>query len=360
MKIIQICHSLRRGGAERLVLQLTNAYEKSGHQIFIITLEDKNEYGDLSKGISIQPLSIDGLGKWPYCVPRFVMRLRDVIKKINPDVIECHLRTDCLVTAFGRSDIPTVRVFHSRVSEGRWRYAESLSTRLIGGHSIAVSESVRSDVEKKLFLRNVTTITNGIDIDLFPFYENKIRSSGPVIGVLGTICWTKRPDLALNAFAQLTRNFPNATLKFIGEGPLKDKTVSMAQERGLADRVLFAGQVAEVSRALEGVNVLWQLSEHEGLPLSIAEAMSSGIPAVGHDVMGICDVIVDGVTGYLVPKENINMVVEKTETLLSSSELLIKFSNAARYHVEEKFNINRMADEHLNILQRVVLQNNKK
>jgi glycosyltransferase involved in cell wall biosynthesis len=351
---MHVIHSLRRGGAERLVLQMATHFKKSGHECIVVTLIDVNEYQELCDDIDIYSLSTStGLGKWPFCVPEYARRLSKAIRSFNPDVIECHLPTASLVTAFGRKHVPAVRMIHSQVVGGAWRWVEMVGLRLLKKNIVAVSPSVAEDVKRKLKISSVTTILNGIDLPCFPFRENIVHGDKPIICTLGTICKSKRPDLAIKAFYLLQKKFPNAVLKFIGDGPLKTETEEKAHRLGISGQVIFTGQVNNVSEELKGVNVLWQLSENEGFGLSIVEAMSSGIPVVAHDVIGIRDVVVDGRVGYLVSKGNTEMVAEKTIQILLSKNLLQKMSSAAREHAVKNFSIRNMAEQHLDMLQRV-------
>ena len=71
----------------------------------------------------------------------------------------------------------------------------------------------------------------------------------------------------------------------------------------------------DVPDLMSAAHVFWQLSESEGLPMVVLEAMAAGLPVVGFDVRGTRDIVVDGETGYLVPFGDIQSVATNDTSL---------------------------------------------
>ena len=119
-----------------------------------------------------------------------------------------------------------------------------------------------------------------------------------ILMFIGRLHPVKRLDLLLKAVQQLDMKFK---LFIVGTGELEDELKEMAKSLGVADKVLFTGAVpySDVPRFMNMADLMVMTSSIEGQPRVLIEAMSCGTPAVGTNVFGIRDTIIDGVTGYL-------------------------------------------------------------
>ncbi|GGK55834.1 putative glycosyltransferase [Planomonospora parontospora subsp. parontospora] len=130
-----------------------------------------------------------------------------------------------------------------------------------------------------------------------------------VLGV-GRLEGVKRFDRLISAFAMACGSGPAGwELHLIGEGAEEERLRAHARACGVADRVVFRGAVpaAEMGREYLGGSVLGLSSEHEGLPLVVAEAASYGVPSVAFDVSGgVRSLVRDGETGILVPPADVD------------------------------------------------------
>ena len=133
----------------------------------------------------------------------------------------------------------------------------------------------------------------------------------------------KGVDVLLRALALLNaqRSTP-ATLRIVGDGVQRPALETLSQELGLTDVVDFAGWSDDVAGALRRARVFVLLSEAEGLPIAMLEAMSSGLPAVVTDVGANAQVIRDGHNGYVVPMPaDPALVADRLGRLLDDAEL---------------------------------------
>jgi glycosyltransferase involved in cell wall biosynthesis len=115
---------------------------------------------------------------------------------------------------------------------------------------------------------------------------------------IGSLSSEKDPALALDAFA--AASIPGATLRFVGDGPLR----SELQARSVPG-VEFVGAVPDVAPHLEWAGGLVLSSRTEGLPGVVLEALGSGLPVIATAVGGVGDVVIDGTTGRLVPARDV-------------------------------------------------------
>jgi glycosyltransferase involved in cell wall biosynthesis len=136
----------------------------------------------------------------------------------------------------------------------------------------------------------------------------------------------------------------------VGEGAHRPALESLVKEMGLEGKAKLMGFRKDAFDLMSAAHVFWHLSESEGLPMVVLEAMATGLPVVGFDVRGTRDVVVDGETGYLVPFGDVEAVAQKTVDILADATSYRSLSYNARHRVEQFFSLERMVDGHERIL----------
>ena len=105
----------------------------------------------------------------------------------------------------------------------------------------------------------------------------------------------------LDALAQIVKVHPDCCLQLIGDGELEEETKRYTQHLGLQENVIFLGNQTNVYPFLQKADVFLLPSRFEGMPMTIIEAMGTGLPIVASAVGGVPDMLEDGVSGLLVP-----------------------------------------------------------
>jgi glycosyltransferase involved in cell wall biosynthesis len=150
----------------------------------------------------------------------------------------------------------------------------------------------------------------------------------------GRVCRGKGVDILLEAFEVLSKGYPQAELIIIGDGPLLKPLKRLAQN----DQIHFLGRLerGELLDRLVDADVCCLPSLSEGLPCSLLEAMSLGLPLVATSVGGIPELIRDGENGLLVPPNNKEALANALLALASSPDLRQKMGEAGlkRYNLE--------------------------
>lgn len=121
------------------------------------------------------------------------------------------------------------------------------------------------------------------------------------IAFVGRLAPEKRPDLFLRVAAELAADHPDMRFTVIGAGPLTKPLRSLTHRLGISDRCHFTGLVDDVERRLGTIDIFLSLSDSEGTPRAVLEAMAQGVTVVATAVGGVPDLINDGITGVLVP-----------------------------------------------------------
>lgn len=147
--------------------------------------------------------------------------------------------------------------------------------------------------------------------------------------------------LLLEAFAKLIAGYPAARLVVVGDGPLRATLERRADELGIASAVELTGPVGqeEIARYYSKADAFCLPSFAEGLPIVLMEAMSFALPVVSTSVMGIPELIRDGVEGLLVPPGRSDALSEALKRVATDQSLRARLGQAARARVERDYTL---------------------
>jgi glycosyltransferase involved in cell wall biosynthesis len=158
-------------------------------------------------------------------------------------------------------------------------------------------------------------------------------------------------DVLLRAVGLLAPQFPRLRLVQIGSEANAHSTELMkrlAREVMADDRVVWAGLRNDVADLVSATDIYCQPSRGEGLGLGVMEAMASGLPVVASRVGGLCESVVDGQTGLLVPPESPEALAAALAGLLRDGTKRRQMGEAGRLHVQQNFvleeNTRRLVD----------------
>ena len=253
-------------------------------------------------------------------------------------------------------------------------YAERLACRL-AHRVICVSQSVR----EKAIASGLTTwertavfgagSCNGVDASRFVATPEIVRRAAdlrrqlgipahaPVVLFVGRLTCDKGITELMQAFSQLSDQFPELRLLLVGSfedgDPLPcDIRTSLETH----SRIVFAGAVKDTAPYYAAADVLVLPSHREGLPTVVLEAQAAGVPVVGASATGIVDVVADGQTGLLFPVGNVPALTEAIARLITDGALAIKLGLAGQEQVRSKFRQEQIWQalhrEYLEVLQR--------
>lgn len=193
---------------------------------------------------------------------------------------------------------------------------------------------------------NSHVVPSGVDTTLFiPGKKDPLRCLA-----VGRFIEKKRPDLTVQAFCRVAQDHPGSMLEMIGEGPMLEGCLQLAQASGMGDRILFHGQQphAFVRSRMAEATVFLQHSvtgndgDTEGLPTSVQEAMSSGMVVVSTRHAGIPEAVQEGQTGFLVDEGDEVAYTAALDRTLRDSHALAKMSAHARQTALARFDRSRL------------------
>ena len=282
---------------------------------------------------------------------------RDMVSDLKPDLVHFNLidMGSCLGAILAAStlrSVAKVAVEHSArppYSRGQ-RLAKVISVRLLDAHvvvSVALVDSVaRASLQHR---SKVSVICNGVDV-VEPA-SSSTRTDGIVrIGVVSRLEEAKGVDLVVRALADV----PGAELVIAGDGPARSALEHLASELGVADRVTFRGWVHPTGECYCDLDVYVIASHSEVLSMSVLEAMQRGLPVVATDVGGLREAVNDGVTGFVVPPDDVPALAAALRRLIADPTLRRSFGDAGLKEARERFSAPMMVENYLTLYRGVM------
>jgi glycosyltransferase involved in cell wall biosynthesis len=248
------------------------------------------------------------------------------------------------------------------IANHRWqisRLRKRLALRraaLCCSRTVCVSDAIRNALIRDFYFPAKTTITihNGVDLSGRGRHEGLrqalrarlgLKSTDFVLVCVGRLTEQKGIDVLLTALGQVVREGLPAKCIIVGDGPLRESLQKQAVDLGVTDHVFFEGFRDNVQQYLNGADAFVLASRIEGLPLSILEAMASGLPCLVTDVGGNSEVVTTGVDGLVVPALSSDAVADGIRYLATHPQERRRMSAKARTKMYEHFNIEHAMSE---------------
>ena len=307
MRVMIVVHGLETGGAEMMVLHLARELDRAGHPVRVVSLHgDDTDVAGLMRRAGVDVVALNKAGGPD---PRTVLRLRAQMRDFSPTVVHTHLPVLEYV-------LPAARLYGRRVGiihtvhnlareETRHRVLREVNRRAFshGVVPVALNEEVRSSICREYALppSAVPVVGNGIDLDAFRGPQRRgLRGAGARLLCVARLAPAKNHALLLQTVALLRESGRDVSLTLVGDGPLRGRLEELARELGISERVRFAGRRTDTPAFYRDCDLFVLLSDYEGMPMSIIEAMASGLPVVATRAGGVAELVDDGVNGALV------------------------------------------------------------
>ncbi|HUP03807.1 MAG TPA: glycosyltransferase [Bryobacteraceae bacterium] len=304
-RVALLVTGLGAGGAESQVARLAMEMKRRGWQVQVISLLVAE--GELAGALRAAGVPVVSLRmREGRADPRGLFRLASALKRWRPGVLHSHMFHANLLARAARLLCPVpveISTLHSavesrradvrgrsRVRDAAYQWTDWLTDAVVAVSEAVAQRHISGGAAKAAKTR---VIPNGVDTDEFrPDADRRARVRGELgLGAeftwlaAGRLLWKKDFPAMLRALASL----PGGRLLLAGEGPQEAELKALAGELGLASRVRFLGQVRDMAGVMAAADGFVMSSVVEGLPVSLLEAMASGLPAVATDVGGVAE-----------------------------------------------------------------------
>ncbi|MBW3580119.1 MAG: glycosyltransferase family 4 protein [Actinobacteria bacterium] len=255
--------------------------------------------------------------------------------------------------AAGRLGIPTVLTVHGVAKpRGLLHRAEERLDRRVAGSASVVTTVGEAPARALADLRgfdptSIRVIPTGIPDPAAPAARRQARAAFgldedvPVVGSIAAFVPVKGHVGLLESLAQARRSVPDLHAVLAGEGPSRRQVAERAEALGLAGVAHLPGSVDPFA-TLAGFDVFVSASTTEGLPLSVLEAMSQGLPVVATAVGAVPEAVVDGETGFLVAPGDVDGLAQRVVEVLADPVLARRLGEAGRRRFEARHRLDDM------------------
>lgn len=331
MKVLQVVHDLRLGGAERIAVTLCQGLTARGAQVTLLAIKETGpQEKDLPSGKNFQ-MEILGVKRRPmWLLPLFIWDAARLLylatralKRYRPDAIQTHIPEDDLVfglaialTGIGQH-IPLVHSMHfypDREGRGLRNFLRTKAYKWMASRAAKVCTVSKPVAERfceqvGIPQNRIEVLPTGVNLTRFQNRPSStearkalaIGQDKKVILALGRVVRAKNYPRLVRASRKVLQKFPDALFLLIGDGNQMSAVKKEIAHCEVGDSWMLLGARANVPEILPAADIFVQSSDWEGLPVAVLEAMACGIPVVATDAGGTTEIIQEGKTGKLVP-----------------------------------------------------------
>lgn len=350
MKILQIIPMLGMGGAEIMCENLTHELMKKGHDVVVVSLYTL--HSPITERLENKGVKIYYLNKKKGMDLSVIHRIKKVIKIENPNVVHTHLdalKYVGLATIFKK--IRVVHTIHSLAERNASGLYRKLNKILFKNKvtPVALSEIVQRSIERvyNKEKKQIPIAFNGIDLTKCIVKQEYFLKDELKILHIGRFAEPKNHIGLLKAFKLFHEKYLNSKLQLIGDGEKKAEAEQFVADNELSEAVEFLGLKDNVYGYLHDADIFTLPSLYEGIPMTLIEAMGTGLPIVATNVGGIPDMLKDQESALLVDLDE-EKIAEAFMELAKNEEKRARLGLAAKQE-SIKFSAELMAEKYLQI-----------
>ena len=351
MKIAHVVDCMEVGGAEMLVSQLCRLQREQGHEPSIHAIGALGVLGQQMRDEGV-PVHAN-LGRY---LPAGLWSFYRIFKESRPDIVHLHNATPISYAALPArlAGVPSiVATRHGLVArprklitETKYAAAASFCDWIVG-----VCEATANNLKEAhpRHAPKTVRVYNGI-IPLNQIaIEQRLPKSGFTFIYVGRLAPVKNLGLLLRAFRAASSSRPDLRLWMVGDGSERTMLECLAAELGIAASVKFWGQQLDLAPFFSTADAFIMSSTSEGLPISLLQSFSLGLPAIVTDVGGMAEVVRLTKAGCIVSAVDPADMATAILSLAGNAAERRQFSENAKDAFNSRFTLTSMADAYMNL-----------
>lgn len=351
-RVLHVLLAMGVGGAEKLAYEMVRALPSKGFEPLVCCLQ---LFGPLGEALRDEGVPVYFRERIPGVDLGLIRWLRDIMRRERIDIVHAHNFTPLFFSVIASLFLPGIKIIyteHGRLHPDTRKWKRYLFNPLLFqkvGQLVSISEMNRKAMmEIDNLPSRIRVIRNGVPMDVPPVDRDAKRKelglepSWRFVGTAARLEEIKNIPMMLKAFKQVARLFPEVRLLIAGTGPAEDDLKELARQLGIGDNVIFLGLRFDLPEIYPLFEVFLLASFTEGISLTLLESMLAGVPSVVTDVGGNPEVVVEGVTGCLVPLDDETVMAEKIVELLGNPSLSLRLGKNGQERVRRQFSFDAM------------------
>jgi glycosyltransferase involved in cell wall biosynthesis len=377
MRVTHVITRLVVGGAqENTVATVLGLYTKPGVEVKLISGPTTGAEGSLESEFKNSPELLSVVPELIRSIHPLndflaLRKLETIFREQKPDIVHTHSGKAGILgrLAAKRAGVPiTIHTIHgpsfgnfqNDVSNFIFRAAEKKAARDTG-HFIVVADAMKTQYLATGIGKSeqYTKIFSGFPIKPFLATKNDLelrRKLGIapddfVVGKMARLFKLKGHDDLFAVAPELVRQNPRIKFLLVGDGEWRARFDNLAKSSVIGKHFIFSGLVppGAVPTFVGIMDMLVHLSQREGLPRALPQALAAGKPVVAYDCDGVREVCLDGQTGFLIQAGDLKNLAEKIIRLANDSALREKLGRRGQDFVCENFAVEKMVDNIYNL-----------
>jgi glycosyltransferase involved in cell wall biosynthesis len=369
LKILHIASGDLWAGAEvQAYTLLSTLQQNAAVSVAAALLND----GELAERLRAQHIDVKIFPEQTLNGLQILLGLRQLMLAWQPDVVHTHRIKENVLGALANALAyrrPALRTAHGaseHTTRGLRQLHKSLFRRLdhwcglrLQDRIIAVTGDLASKMTAEYPREKIVVIENGVALTepaQLPASTLAFAADATHIGIVGRLEKVKRVDLFLEMAALLKKQVPQQHWRFhiFGDGVLREQLMKQSEHLGLTDVAIFHGHRSDILSCIARLDALVMCSDHEGMPMTLLEAMNIGTPVVGHEVGGIAELLDHNRHGWGVTQHSADAYARAVQTALTERTSDATRLQHARTNIRARYSAQACADKHLELYRRLL------
>ena len=336
-----------KGGAEKVLADVSSGLADRGHTVSVLSFDPPNgkafyNFSPKVKRIKLGVGNVLRKATFGEVITRMRV-IRKVVKRQKPDVVIAFMHSSFIPCSFALigTGVPLIASEHivpKHYKKRKWEFLLLILSRFFVKKITVLSKDIIRTYPFAFLRRKMIPIANPVKIVL---PDNKIvnneNKKEKIILNVGRLTEQKNQATLIRAFARLANDYPDWSVRIIGEGELHSELLRIIKKFNMQERIILAGTTPHISEEYQAANIFALPSTYESFGLATAEAMAHGLPAIGYiNCPGTNELIVNNKSGILVDSvKPIDSFTAGLKRLMDDQELRAALGQKAIKRVEQ-------------------------